>query len=174
MYVAADDLGHFPPICVVANRPVNRLVLADIKFWLVTKQGRKTGLRIEVDRQHAISAKREILREMRGGRGFAATAFEVHHRDDLQGLAVFPMRNITSHTFAAAIEFDAKCVDVLDRVGPTIIRLSGRPLPFRYELTQIPFVDANELGRLGRGKSTNGLLCRRREIPQLLGSKAHR
>ena len=124
----------------------------------MTKKGRKTCLRIKVDRQHAISAKRQILGEMRGRRGLSATALEIHHRDNLQGFAVFPMRNITSRAFAAAIEFNAKRVYVLDGIGSTIIWLSRRPLPFRYELTQIPFVDADELGGFG-GENRRMVFC---------------
>ena len=110
----ADDLRHFPTARVVADCAVNRLVLADIKFWLMAKKGRKTGLRIEIDRQHAISAKRQILRQMRRSGGLSATALEVHHGDNLQGLAVFPMRNITPRTFATAIELNTKRIYVLD------------------------------------------------------------
>jgi hypothetical protein len=79
-----DDLCHFAPISIVTDGPVDRLVLSDIEFGLMTEESGKAGLGIKVDRKNAIASKRKVLGKMSRSGGFATTTFEIHHRDDLQ------------------------------------------------------------------------------------------
>ena len=101
-------------------------------------------MRIEVDCEDAVAAEREILREMRGRRGFAAAALEIHHRDDLQSLAVASVWNVSAGAFAGAIEIASQRVDVFNRIAPTAVRRCGGPLPFRDQLPKIALSDADK------------------------------
>ena len=125
-----NDLGHRAAFVVVADGAVEGFVLADIEFGLMAEQRRKAGLRIEVDGEHAIAAEREILREMRGGRGFAAAALEVHHRDDLESLAVATMRCVSRALLPELSSSATKRVNVFDGIGSTADwGRSGGPIP---------------------------------------------
>src|ERR1700723_3663520 len=59
-----NDFGKRAPLRIIANRAVKRLILADVKFGLVTEESRHRSLRIEIYRQNAISSQRKKLREV--------------------------------------------------------------------------------------------------------------
>ena len=90
-----------------------------IKFGLEAEQRRERGLRIEIDRQGAIAPHGEILRHMRGGRGFAGAAFEIRDGDDLEMFALASIRGIAVLGLAKrATNF----VDLLQRKQPAAAR----------------------------------------------------
>ena len=63
---------------------------------------------------------------MGGGRGLAATALEIHHRDDLKPLACPAVRQIPTVAAGALIKLLADFRNVLDRIAaPAAFARSG-------------------------------------------------
>ena len=104
-------------------------------------QGGEAGLRIEVDRQYTVAAQRHELREVGGGGRLAAAPFEIHHRDDLEGFAVAPVRDVAAGALPALVKRGADPLDIVDRVRPPAVRLRRWSLAFGDELAKVPLVD---------------------------------
>ncbi len=116
----ADEIAERPARIVVAERAVERLVGLHVELGQRAKEGGKRGLRIEIDREHAVAAQREILGEMRRGRGLARAALEVGEGEDLQLLPLDAAGKIDALvlTLRGGGENAADRVDLRQRVEP--------------------------------------------------------
>ncbi|MNL15107.1 hypothetical protein D3C87_1360780 [compost metagenome] len=161
---AANDLGDRPAFVIVADRAVERFIRADIHFGLVTEESGETGLRIKIDSQNPVTAQCQILRQMRGCRGLTRTAFEIHHGDDLQFLAVATVGQIATRAARALIEKLSDLVHILYRIGTTTGCLRCIELrTLSGDLTKIGFTDANQPGGFRRRKMAHTLFGMRRK-----------
>ena len=70
---------------IVSQRLIERGILVELGLNAV--KGGKRGLRIKINREHAMTRKGKMLGEMRRGGGFAAAALEIHDSDHLQAFA---------------------------------------------------------------------------------------
>ena len=76
------------------------------------------SLRVEIDRQDAVASQCQMLRKMRGGRGFPATSLEIDNRYDVKFLALLPVRNISIFSGATVlIEIRPEFKHLLRRVA---------------------------------------------------------
>ena len=99
-----DDLAEIAAVAVVADRAVEGFILADVEFRLLPVEGGKTCLGIEIDCEYAVAAQSEILGEMGGGRGLAASALEIDDGDDLKVLAIPTARNVTANPLPRRVQ----------------------------------------------------------------------
>src|SRR6185437_15338208 len=95
---------------------------------------------------------------MGGGRGLAAAALVIHHRDNLQSLACPAVRQIPAVSPGPLVELHADFRNVLDRVAAPAAFSGNRLSPFGPQLPQIAFRNAQQLGRLRRTEPAYGLL----------------
>ena len=110
----ADDVREWPPFLIVADRSVKGFVLRYIELGLIAVQRGEARLRVEIDCECPVAAKRKELSEMRGGGRLPAAPFEVHDRDDLKMVTISPR--------VAGI-FDRPCRSRRDtHVGPECLR----------------------------------------------------
>ena len=125
----ADDFSERPASFVVADGAVDGLVLLHGELGLMTEKSGKARLRIDIKGEHSVSAKCEILCEVRGGSGFPASSLEVHDRDDLQVIVAFAVRPVGARSFSAPVEIAAESLDVVKRVCPPAVASGCGPLP---------------------------------------------
>jgi hypothetical protein len=100
---ALDNLGQRAPMVVVSNGSVQSLVWSDVEFRLISVQSGQAGLRIEIDSENSVPPQSEVLRKMRGSRGFSRATLEVNDGDNLQMLALTAMRKIPTLSLTALI-----------------------------------------------------------------------
>ena len=110
---------------VIADRAEKRLVRSHIEFGLLAEKRRQARLRIKIDRQGPVAVKSQVLGKMGGGRGLAAAAFEIHHRDDLKLLACPAVRQIPAVSPGPLVELLAD----LGNVGNGIRAASPLAVP---------------------------------------------
>ena len=68
---------------IITDRVVERSTVQEVKLWLEPMQRRERRLRVDVDRQNAVSVESHLLREVRRGRRFTRATFEVDDRNHL-------------------------------------------------------------------------------------------
>lgn len=67
----SDDFLDRPAFLIVSKGAVDCFIRPDIKFRLVTEQGREAGLRVKIDRQNTITSKAQVLSKVRRSRCFS-------------------------------------------------------------------------------------------------------
>ena len=149
----ANDLGNWPLLLIVSDRPVQSLIWTDVELGLLSKQGRQTCLRIKINSENTIPMKRKILGQMRRRGRLSAAALEIHHRNDLQLLALDAVRAITARPTSSLVKLLSDLMNVIDGITAAPVPSGrGEPLSFSCDLAQIPLVDANQACGLGGTK----------------------
>ena len=145
----ANNLGNWPLLLIVSDRPEQGLIWTDVKLGLLSKQGRKTCLRIEINSENTITMKRKILGQVRRRGRLSAAALEIHYCNDLQLLALDAVRAITARPASSLVKLLSDLMNVIDGITAAPVP-SGRrePLSFSCDLAQIPLVDANQASGL--------------------------
>ena len=100
----ADHFREWSPFPIVSDRSVEGFVLRYIELGLIAVQRGKARLRVEIDCECPIAAKRKKLSKMRGGGRLPAAPFEVHDSDDLKMVTISPPWQVSSIGFAALVE----------------------------------------------------------------------
>ena len=152
----ANDLRNWPRLLIVSDRPVQSLIWTDVKFGLLSKQGRQTCLRIEIDSENTIPMKCKILGQMRGRGGLSAAALEIHYCNDLQLLGPDAVRAITAGPAGTLVKLLSDLMNVIDGIAAAAVPSGWRePLSFSRDLAQVPLVDANQASGLCGTKMTD-------------------
>ena len=103
------------------------LVVADVHFRLGTEHGRQGRLRVKVDCQHPVAAKRKEVRKVGASGRFGAPAFEIYDGKNLKVIASAPMRQEPQSVGRLLCrEHVAQLVDLGKRVGAVVVVEPGR------------------------------------------------
>ena len=161
----ADDVGQAPALVVVADGTVESLVLADVELRLKAVHGRQAGLRIEVDREHPVAAKRQVLGEMGGGGGLAAAALEIDDGYDLKLVVRAAPRQVADFAFAVRVEIGTDLLQILGGVeaAADAVGIHRGPLPCQGQAAEITVIDPDQPGGFAGREFAERLLCGRRE-----------
>ncbi len=151
----ADDFRQRHPLIIIADRAIDGVVAGEIQLRLIAEQRGEGGLRVKIDRQNAVTANCQILRQMGRRCCFAAAAFEVGDGNHLAMFAALriPVTNIApsfgATWFMLARQIAAQRIDVVERVVPptALIRFRGGAVSGKSQLAQVSIRNANQLGR---------------------------
>ena len=116
---------------------VNRFIVAHIHFRLGTEHSGQGRLWIEIDREHTIAVKTQIMREVKTGGGLGAPSLEIR---DSHYLRCSPERLCGKNRSASAklrnLLFGkqaSQLVNLGERIGSMIISEPRRNWPFAFD-----------------------------------------
>jgi hypothetical protein len=102
--------------------------------------------------------QRQPLRQVRGCRGLAAAAFEIHHRDDLQMFACASVRQVAARSARALVELLSKIGDIGDRIGSASLFVILGLGTVGCDLPEVAFRYSQKAGGFGGAEIADGFM----------------
>ncbi|CAK7261203.1 protein of unknown function (plasmid) [Shinella sp. WSC3-e] len=164
----ANDLADRAPLgIVIAQGSIDRLVRTDIHLGLGTEHRGQGRLRIQVQRENAITLERQIVGKVDAGRRFRTATLEIRDRDDLEMLSRAAARK-KPQRFRGLLPREqlAKLIDLSQGIDAVVVLEPARD-------RSAPFGGHELQGGIGYGCELRHFVCQKRSKGLLRLRRVH-